>query len=723
MKLTDSVLVRLEDADLSRDEQTQFRCQAAAELERRGQYEAAREALGDLWRGVGLRPALGGLSELTAAEVLLRAGTLSGWFGSARQIEDGQDTAKDLISESISRFLTIGETIRAAVAQSELGFCYKRLGAYDEARVIYQEALKGLGESGPQDLRAEVLKRLAVVELHSGRYNDALRVLTDAADLFDGSDDDALKGKFHNDLACVLTCLSRAERRIDYADRAIIEYTAAAHHFELAGHTTYCARAENNLGFLLYTIGQYDEAHEHLGRARKLFVSERDEGGVAQVDETRARALLAQGRAREAARVISESVRTLEKGGEQAMFAEALITQGRVLAGLGNSAESQKVLRRAADLAEQAGAVEDAGRALLTLIEEHADRIDEYDLLETYSRADGLLKGTQDAETTVRLRSCAARVVSAHLPAAPARRDRGRPDFWADFNLTERVRAYEAQYISRALTESHGSVTHAARLLGLNHHAKLAAILTGRHKDLAHLRTPPEKRRRSIIRIRYEHGKAACKTKDGAPAAAITHGGGDTAVTAAPAAVEIETARLRLRRFLPSDLNSLAGLMGDAEVMRFIGREAGHTLSPAEAEELIATLLSEWDRRGFGRFVILDKEAGQFIGLCGWKALEGAGDKPELLYLLGREHWGRGLAVEAAAACLRYGFAELGMTRVVALTRPEHGVSRRVLEKLGMSCEGEGVYYGIRAVCYAITRAEFRPDAAAPYKVHRRRKL
>ena len=720
MKLAESLLVQLEDASLSRDEQMRLRCQAAAELERRGQYEAAREALGDLWRGVGQRPALEGLSPLTAAEVLLRAGTLSGWFGSARQIEDGQDTAKDLISESISRFRAIGENTRAAVAQSELGFCYKRLGAYDEARVVYQEALKGLEEGGPQDLRAEVLKRLAVVELHTGRYNDALRVLTDAADLFDGSDDDALKGKFHNDLACVLTCLSRAERRMDYADRAIIEYTAAAHHFELAGHTSYCARAENNLGFLLYTIRQYDEAHEHLGRARRRFVSERDEGGVAQVDETRARVLLAEGRAREAARVISESVRTLEKGGEQAMLAEALITQGRVLAGLGDATESQNVLRRAADLAEQAGAVEDAGRALLTLIEEHADRVGERDLLETYSRADGLLKGTQDAETIARLRGCAARVVSARLLPATTQRDRSRIDFWANFNLTERVRAYEAQYISRALTEAHGSVTHAARLLGLNHHTKLAAILAGRHKDLLHLRTPPEKRRRSIIRVRYGHAKAACKTKGGAHPDALLRAGVDTAVTAAPAPVEIETARLRLRRFLPSDLDALAALMADPDVMRFIGREAGRTLSPAEAEELLALLLAEWDRRGFGRFVVQDKGTGQFIGLCGWKTFEGAADKPELLYLLRKEHWGRGLAVEAAAACLRYGFGELGMTRVVALTRPDHRVSRRVLEQLGMSCEGEGVYYGVRAVCYAVTRAEFRPDAAARYKVHRR---
>jgi CheY-like chemotaxis protein len=92
--------------------------------------------------------------------------------------------------------------------------------------------------------------------------------------------------------------------------------------------------------------------------------------------------------------------------------------------------------------------------------------------------------------------------VSAYLAPAVARRRRSLADFWANFNLTERVHAYEARYVRRALIDAGGSVTRAARLLGLTHHANLTAILTGRHKDLAHLRTPHEKRLRSLIRER-----------------------------------------------------------------------------------------------------------------------------------------------------------------------------------------------------------------------------
>jgi CheY-like chemotaxis protein len=482
-----------------------LRCQIAADFEHKGQYESARDALGELWQGVGQRPALEGLSELTAADVLLRAGTLSGWFGSVQQIEGVQDAAKDLISESIARFQSLGETTKVVIAQSELGFCYRRAAAYDEARVIYNEALKGLIDSNDIELKAKILLRLVIVESCSGRYNESLRLLTDSTKLFEESTNDALKGKFHNELGLVLRQLGTAESRPDYTDRAIIEYTAAAHFFEQAGHTGYRASAENNLGFLLYLVGRYQDAHEHLNRARRLFLTVKDKGRIAQVDDARARVLLAEGRLKEAERASRNAVEILSKGGEQGLYAEALTTQGRVLAKLGNFTESQATLRCAADLAAQAGAVEDAGRALLTLIEEHAHSLTEYTLLETYARADDLLNRTQDAETITRLRQCARYLASSRLSILQPQRWRSRVDFWANFDLPEKIHAYEARYIKRALIDAQGSVTRAARFLGLQHHATLSAMLHeqgGRHKDLSYLRTPREPRRKTIIRDR-----------------------------------------------------------------------------------------------------------------------------------------------------------------------------------------------------------------------------
>jgi two-component system chemotaxis response regulator CheY len=88
-------------------------------------------------------------------------------------------------------------------------------------------------------------------------------------------------------------------------------------------------------------------------------------------------------------------------------------------------------------------------------------------------------------------------------------------DFWANFNLNERVQTYEARYVRRALIDGEGSITRAARLLGLHHHATLAAMLDegGRHKDLAYLRTPPGTRRQSIINPSNHRGRPRTKAR------------------------------------------------------------------------------------------------------------------------------------------------------------------------------------------------------------------
>jgi transcriptional regulator with PAS, ATPase and Fis domain len=409
MTLAETMLRQLDNPKLSRDERALLRCQLAEELENRGQYEAARNALSELWRGIGNRPAIEGFSERTAAELLLRAGTLSGWLGSAGQITDAQAVAKDLITESITIFESLGETSKVTAARSDMSLCYWREGAFDEGRSLLEDVVSHLDENDVE-VRARTLLRRILIEVSTGRLNDALRLLTEDASIFEASEDHMLRGRFHGQLAVILMGLGTAEQRKDYMDRAVIEYTAASYHFEQAGHARFRARNENNLGFLLFMIGRYEEAGEHLDRARRLFTNFKD--NIAQVDETRTRLLLAQGQNTKAEKVIRKVVQILEKGGEQSHLAVALTTQGVVLARLGSFDQSCKVLQRAMDVAEQAGALENAGRAALTLLEEHAERMPVEERREVYARGDGWLSGTQDAEDVSRLRACARRVIA-----------------------------------------------------------------------------------------------------------------------------------------------------------------------------------------------------------------------------------------------------------------------------------------------------------------------
>jgi tetratricopeptide (TPR) repeat protein len=194
MNLTDSRLKELDNPSLTRNERVMLRCRLASEFIHVGQYEVAREALGELWHGIGHRPEVEKLKPLTTAEVLLQCGTLSGWLGSAQHIADAQEKAKDLLFEALRMFKSQNQDAKVSEAKYELSKCYFRLGAYDDARVVLEQAIKGLEDT---DLKAKIYIRHAVFEIWTGRYRDALEVLEKAREFFEASGD-ALKGKWHS---------------------------------------------------------------------------------------------------------------------------------------------------------------------------------------------------------------------------------------------------------------------------------------------------------------------------------------------------------------------------------------------------------------------------------------------------------------------------------------------------------------------------------------------
>lgn len=515
MNLAKNLLHQITDQSLTHVERTQRRCQLARQLEGIGNYEAAREVMGEVWQHLGERPDLNGLDQRIAAEVLLCAGSLTGWVGSAKQLEGAQESAKNLISESKRMFEALGDDEKVAEAQTDLAYCYWREGALDEARVILQDALCRFGDAS-SGAKAIALLRSAIVERSAKRFNDALRIHKEGAPLFEAINNDVLRGKFHHGFANVLNYLSSAEYREDYVDQALVEYTAASFYFGQAGLTRYQAHVENNLGFLFSTIGNYPEAHEHLDRAQALFTTLKDTGHLAQVDDTRAKVLLAEGRVPDAEKLVRSAVGTLERGGEQSLLAEALTTHGMALARSGRHEEAGATLRRAVEVAEQAGDQESAGQAALTLIEESGAHLSGEDLCATYERAAGLLGGSQNLATFKRLSACARRVLFL-TQASPV------PPDWKDFSLKETVRRYESRLIERALKESGGLVTRAAQLLGFSHHQSLIHLLKSKHKSLARARAPAVPRRRSIIRVRSSQRTPHCRVRTETRPVTILH--------------------------------------------------------------------------------------------------------------------------------------------------------------------------------------------------------
>jgi tetratricopeptide (TPR) repeat protein len=490
MNLADERLRQLDNPLLSEGERVLLRCHAASDLIHRGQYEAAREALGKLWLGVGQRPPVSTLSPAVDAEVLLQCGTLTGWLGSVRNVSGAQEQAKDMLSEAARKFHAQGMLSKASEAQYELGMCYWRLGAYDEARLVMQEALKPLTDAD-LELKAKILIRRTLVEIWEHKYYDALNILREAEPVFESAND-ALKGRWHGQKGLVLRRLGTAEGQADYYDRAIIEYTAAIYHYEQARHERYCGINLNNIAFLLYKLGRYGEAHDYLDRAQLIFTKLKDPGILAQVDETRARVLVAEKRYRDAERIIAGVIKVFEQGGESALLADALSIQGVVWARLGAHNASINILREAMKVAQESGALAQAGHAALTLIEEHGTnwRLPQSEVRAIFGRASHFLKGSQDVEDKERLLACAEVVI---------KRLSGMQLHDRNFTFYGAVHELEAKLIEQALELEGGNVSRAAERLGLKRQT-LSNMLRDRHKKLFKKRTPPVPRLKSIMK-------------------------------------------------------------------------------------------------------------------------------------------------------------------------------------------------------------------------------
>jgi CheY-like chemotaxis protein len=472
-------------------------CRLAKQLEKAGEYEPACEALREFWPDRNGFPLLDGLGPEMAAQVLLRAGALAGWLGSANPTEGSQETAKNLLTRSIETFHNLRQSERVAEARSDLALCYWREGSYDEARIQLATAMKCVGDA-ESELKAGILIRAGMVEVEARRLNQALTFYDEASGLLESSQDHSLKGSLHSQLALLLNNLATTDNRDDYVDRALIEFAAASFHFEQAGHARYSACTENNLAFLYLTIGKVADAHAHLDRARNLLFGNKDSVDMARVDDTRARTFLAEGNLREAERTARSAVSTLEKGDEQALLAEALTTHAIALARLGIHPRSRVLLQRAKEVAETAGDLEGAGRAQLSLIEEMGDQTSATELASLYQSAADLLQRSQDPSVSKRLIACARKVIEALANSEAEHQDMPEHS-WEGFSFKEKILECERALIERALRDANGSVTRAARLLGFRHHQSLISLINSRHKELLKTRTAVRKRRRHIF--------------------------------------------------------------------------------------------------------------------------------------------------------------------------------------------------------------------------------
>lgn len=141
------------------------------------------------------------------------------------------------------------------------------------------------------------------------------------------------------------------------------------------------------------------------------------------------------------------------------------------------------------------------------------------------------------------------------------------------------------------------------------------------------------------------------------------------------------TLRLRFREMVAADLDDMAALLGDENVMRYYP-------APRTRDEALAWIegnIRRYEEHGFGLWIIETRD-GTFIGDLGltWQQVNGQ-PRLEVGYHVRSDAQGQGFATEAALAAREYARSVLGANELVAIIHPENVASRRVAEHLGMT--------------------------------------
>lgn len=187
---------------------------------------------------------------------------------------------------------------------------------------------------------------------------------------------------------------------------------------------------------------------------------------------------------------------------------------------------------------------------------------------------------------------------------------------------------------------------------------------------------------------------------------------------------ERRTERLRLRQWSEADLDALAEMDADPDVMRYIGD--GSTGTRERTAAALGRVRAAWDERGHGLFAAEETATGELVG---WVGLAVPAFLPEVMpaveigWRLRRRSWGRGYATEAAREVLAFAFGEAEseseaeadnrLERVVSICHVDNHASLRVMTKLGMRYDRTTRVpaHGQPVRVMALTREEYHSSA------------
>lgn len=173
--------------------------------------------------------------------------------------------------------------------------------------------------------------------------------------------------------------------------------------------------------------------------------------------------------------------------------------------------------------------------------------------------------------------------------------------------------------------------------------------------------------------------------------------------------IHLETDRLLMRDLMDEDVHGLFAMDSDAEVHKFLGNKPIATI--AEAQKYIDFIKQQYVENGIGRWAVVEKKSGDFIGWSGFKynteVLNSRTNYYDIGYRLIKKYWGKGYATETAVASLQHGFAELDYGEIVGIADVANTASNIILQKIGLIKRNEFTHEETLLNFYSLNKEEW----------------
>lgn len=453
-------------------------CEDIYRCEIRGDLLQAMGMLDPYWRGFEGEIKIPSVNKIEAANLLLRMGSVISAYGSAEQIKNSQEKARECLSQAEGIFDDLGDLEGKAQCQNKLGVTYWLNGDLETAQIYFRESLF---YAQSNESKAIANLNLGMSESSNFRYSSALKFYEKAYQ-FIGTISVFTEAKIRNGIGLAYKNIGKSlpeTERATYFDKAIIEFEGALICYEAVQNSRSMILARNNIGFLYYSIGLYDEALRALKIAESEARRARDKDHLSIVSDTLARAFLAKGDYRRAVEIAAESVHYLESFESSNLLATALVTYGIALARNGETGKAKSAFYQAEEVAAFIQDFTLSSAARLFSLREIFSEYSPKDRLSSYLYVVKNLSGSQEKDISDALRDVAVKIesqIESQIESVAPKVKKKLLLTLQPFSLDEELKTISREYMEAAIRETGGNQSRAAALLGMSRQTFVARV-------------------------------------------------------------------------------------------------------------------------------------------------------------------------------------------------------------------------------------------------------